>query len=215
MRRRPLVGLRTNTEGPGPKAANLTFYEIGYAEQGEKANRVPNGRVQEGRLGPGPAGSASPQAQRPRRRNWMMCLRASSKQTILSNSRDFKSDSGSEPSASGSWYGSLRRRPAARTWTSSSLMGTEVARAPGPPVRRRCPSHSSGFDGLGRYRHVPVRGHGRAGPSTGHGRVCGSCHVLAGSCSPPGDGALARLNLRPGAVSVRTTRAIGRSVRRW
>ena len=85
---RALVGIRTNNEGPGPKAANLTFYEIGYAEQGKHANRVPNGPFKSGVWDM--AGSGSLSVKRSDRGGGrMMRLRASAEQTILSNSREF------------------------------------------------------------------------------------------------------------------------------
>jgi hypothetical protein len=85
---RALVGIRTNTEGPGPRAANLTFYEIGYGEKGDPANRVPNGRFRSGAWEPGGSGSLSVRRS-DRDGGRMMRLRATSEQSILSNSAEF------------------------------------------------------------------------------------------------------------------------------
>lgn len=85
---RALVGIRTNTEGPGPQPANLTLYEIGYSEEGDQDNRVPNGRFSSGAWEPGGSGTLSVKRS-DRGGGRMMRLRATSTQTILSNSGEF------------------------------------------------------------------------------------------------------------------------------
>lgn len=85
---RALVGIRTNNEGPGPQAANLTLYEIGYREDGDQASRVPNGRFRSGAWDHEGSGALSVK-QSDRGGGRMMRLRATAKQTILSNSGEF------------------------------------------------------------------------------------------------------------------------------
>ncbi len=53
-----VVGVRVNQEGAGPGSADLTFYELGYAE-GSGANLVPHPRFEAGLDGWGPWGLGS------------------------------------------------------------------------------------------------------------------------------------------------------------
>jgi hypothetical protein len=85
---RALVGVRTNNEGPGPHAADITFYEIGYEEEGDQESRVPNGRIRSGAWDHAGSGSLSVEPN-DRGGGGMMRLRASPDQTIMSNSREF------------------------------------------------------------------------------------------------------------------------------
>lgn len=43
-----VIGIRVNTEGAGAGSADLTFYEIGYAEGADGVNLVPNARFDQG-----------------------------------------------------------------------------------------------------------------------------------------------------------------------
>jgi len=43
-----VIGIRVNSEGAGPGSADLTFYEVGYAEGATTANLVPNGNFEWG-----------------------------------------------------------------------------------------------------------------------------------------------------------------------
>jgi hypothetical protein len=54
-----LIGIRVNTEGAGPGSADLTFYEVGYAEGTSTRNLVPNARFDEGLQSWGPWGGGS------------------------------------------------------------------------------------------------------------------------------------------------------------
>jgi hypothetical protein len=58
-----LIGIRVNTEGAGPGSADLTFYEVGYAEGTSTVNLVPNARFDEGLQSWGPWGGGSLTAQ--------------------------------------------------------------------------------------------------------------------------------------------------------
>ena len=151
---RALVGIRTNNEGPGPKAANLTFYEIGYTEQGEHANRVPNGRFTKGVWDL--AGSGSLSVKRSDRGGGrMMRLRASSKQTILSNSREFSVTSG----ATFRLWIAARVPEASVGSTDVDLIfldrtGTETGRARLPVAPAPIPVGSTASEATGAYRLV-------------------------------------------------------------
>ena len=54
-----LIGIRVNTEGAGPGSADVTFYEVGYAEGTDTTNLVPNARFDEGIRSWGPWGGGS------------------------------------------------------------------------------------------------------------------------------------------------------------
>ena len=147
-----LVGIRTNNEGPGPRAANLTFYEIGYTEQGERANRVPNGRFERGVWDVAGSGSLSA-SQSDRGDGQMLRLRASSKQTILSNSREFSVTSGA----------TFRLWIAARVPEASAgstdvdlifLDRTELGRVRLPVAPAPIPVGATTSDAAGEYRLV-------------------------------------------------------------
>ena len=85
---RALVGIRTNTEGAGPGAADVTFYELGYTEGSETTSRVPNGRFDGGawaHMGTGSFTSA-PSDRGP---GSMLRVVATPTQWIMSNSTEF------------------------------------------------------------------------------------------------------------------------------
>ncbi len=151
---RALAGIRTNTEGPGPGAAKLTFYEIGYAEQGERANRVPNGRFKKGPWDLAGSGSLSLKPS-DRGGGRMMRLRASPKQTILSNSRDFRVT----PGAMYRLWIAARVPEASVGSTAVDLIfldgtGTEIDRARLPVAAAPIPLGSTASDATGTYRFV-------------------------------------------------------------
>jgi len=84
-----VIGIRANTEGAGPGSADLTFYEIGYAESGP--NLVPNARFDQGLDYWGPPAGDGSLAAVPGDRGSGSMLRAvvTPTQTLLSNSGSF------------------------------------------------------------------------------------------------------------------------------
>jgi len=93
---RALIGIRTNTEGAGPGSADVTFYEIGYAEGTETTNRVPNGGFDDGAwdymgdatftVGPSDSGTGS----------MMLRIVATPTQWVMSNSAEFSVTAGAQ-----------------------------------------------------------------------------------------------------------------------
>ena len=62
-----------NTEGAGPGSADLTFYEVGYAEGTSTTNLVPNARFDEGLQSWGSWGGGSLAASAERSRDRGEC----------------------------------------------------------------------------------------------------------------------------------------------
>ena len=86
-----VIGIRVNTEGAGPGSADLTFYEIGYAEGSITANLVPNARFDQGLDYWGPPAGDGSLAVVPGDRGSGSMLRVvvTPTQTLLSNSGSF------------------------------------------------------------------------------------------------------------------------------
>jgi hypothetical protein len=86
--RRALIGIRTNIEGAGPGAADITFYETGYAEGAETTSRVPNGRFDGGAWYVDGTASFTT-ASSDRGAGSMLRVVATPTQTVMSNSGEF------------------------------------------------------------------------------------------------------------------------------
>ena len=81
-----VIGIRVNTEGAGPGAADLTIYEVGYAEGSGTTNLVPIGRFQ---WGWGPSDDASVPVASDRGSGMMLRVVATSTQAVGDNSGSF------------------------------------------------------------------------------------------------------------------------------
>ena len=81
-----MIGIRANTEGAGPGAADLTIYEVGYAEGSGTTNLVPNGRFE---WGWGPSDDASVPVASDRGSGMMLRVVATSTQAVGDNSGSF------------------------------------------------------------------------------------------------------------------------------
>ena len=81
-----VIGIRVNTEGAGPGAADLTIHEVGYAEGSGTTNLVPNGRFE---WGWGPSDDASVPVASDRGSGMMLRVVATSTQAVGDNSGSF------------------------------------------------------------------------------------------------------------------------------
>ena len=81
-----VIGIRVNTEGAGPRSADLTFYEVGYAEGASTANLVPNGHFE---WGWGASDDASVSVPSDRGTGMMLRVVATPAQAVGDNSDSF------------------------------------------------------------------------------------------------------------------------------
>ena len=88
-----VIGIRVNTEGAGPGSADLTFYEVGYAEGASTANLVPNGHFE---WGWGGSTDASVSVPSDRGTGMMLRVVATPAQYIGDNSGSFAVTPGAE-----------------------------------------------------------------------------------------------------------------------
>ena len=92
-----LIGIRVNIEGAGPGSADLTFYEIGYAEGASTANLVPNARFDKESDRWGDRGDASfSVVPSDRGAGSMLRVVATPTQTLVANSGSFAVTPGAE-----------------------------------------------------------------------------------------------------------------------
>ena len=81
-----VIGIRANTEGAGPGAADLTIYEVGYAEGSGTTNLVPNARFE---WGWGTSDDASVPVASDRGTGMMLRVVATPTQAVGDNSGSF------------------------------------------------------------------------------------------------------------------------------
>ena len=81
-----VIGIRVNTEDAGPGSADLTFYEVGYAEGASTANLVPNGHFE---WGWGAEDDASVPVPSDRGSGMMLRVVATTTQAVGDNSGSF------------------------------------------------------------------------------------------------------------------------------